>query len=295
VPPADDPERLLHDAAESVDLRSALDRMSRDLPDAAQMARLAARLGIAEPPPVDPSAGRFGAAKLAAGAGIVGIGALAVWLATRGETSGVTAPEANAPAPPVVEAATDSPSLRADAPRPRGSFRARGAGAEPASAPAAREPNAPAAPDPNAPPAGETARVASGSASRVEPGARREDGAAVRDGAASSVATSRANVTTGTSEGALPKAPSAPPPTETELLRDARLALDGNAAQALALSERHQREYPGGALTQEREVIAITALVRLGRSGDARARAERFVRVYPKSPYRQRIDALVAP
>ena len=48
MPSADDPSRLLDDPAESADLRRGLERMSRDLPDAEVMGRLAARLGIAE-------------------------------------------------------------------------------------------------------------------------------------------------------------------------------------------------------------------------------------------------------
>ncbi|HEX6274902.1 MAG TPA: hypothetical protein VFZ53_17790 [Polyangiaceae bacterium] len=286
---ADDPERLLDDVTESADLRSALGRMSRELPDAEQMARLAGRLGIANPPPVDSGAGRLGAAKVAAGAGVVALGVLAVWLSTRGETSGVTAPGADGPAPPPgvsAAAMTESPSRRAEAPRIAHPARELDAGAP-------RE-SAPLSPATNAEPVVQAAPLAESSASPVERDVQREGDSIARDAAGSGVGPSRSSAAAGTNEpGGPAKAAPRPPPTETELLRAARLTLDGSPAQALGLSERHRSEYPNGALTQEREVIAITALVRLGRSGDARARAERFARAYPSSPYQRRIDALL--
>jgi hypothetical protein len=54
-------------------------------------------------------------------------------------------------------------------------------------------------------------------------------------------------------------------PSEIELLRDARLALKQAPARALTLVEAHTRAYPAGKLTQERELIGISALVALGR------------------------------
>jgi hypothetical protein len=46
-------------------------------------------------------------------------------------------------------------------------------------------------------------------------------------------------------------------------------------------------------LAQEREVIAIDALVRLGRRGEADARARRFVGAYPGSPDVQRVETIL--
>ena len=51
--------------------------------------------------------------------------------------------------------------------------------------------------------------------------------------------------------------------------------------------------YPGGALVQEREVIAISALAAMGRSGEARARAQRFLAAFPRSAHRRRLEVLV--
>jgi hypothetical protein len=84
-------------------------------------------------------------------------------------------------------------------------------------------------------------------------------------------------------------------PSEAELLQDARAALNSSPAVALGLTEKHRQEYARGAYAQERELIAITALARLGRSGDAAARAERFRRAYPTSAYLRQIDRLVGP
>jgi hypothetical protein len=46
-------------------------------------------------------------------------------------------------------------------------------------------------------------------------------------------------------------------------------------------------------LAQEREVIAIEALKRLGRDGDARWRAEQFDRAYPDSVHKRKVDGVV--
>ncbi|MDF3071247.1 MAG: hypothetical protein K0R38_6848 [Polyangiaceae bacterium] len=82
-------------------------------------------------------------------------------------------------------------------------------------------------------------------------------------------------------------------PTEIELLRDARLSLKSSPAHALELAESHARSYPSGKLTQERELIAISALVSLGRRTAALSRASRFERAFPQSPYRKQIGDLL--
>lgn len=82
-------------------------------------------------------------------------------------------------------------------------------------------------------------------------------------------------------------------PTEIELLRDARLALKQSPARALELAESHARTYPNGKLTQERELMAITALVALGRRTAALSRASRFEQSFPQSPYRKQIGELL--
>jgi RNA polymerase sigma-70 factor (ECF subfamily) len=91
----------------------------------------------------------------------------------------------------------------------------------------------------------------------------------------------------------------APPPkvlpaeSEAALLGRAQDALADRPGQSLALCAKHQASFPQGNLTQEREVIAIDALVRLGRAAEAEARADRFESSYPTSGHRRRIDSLL--
>jgi outer membrane protein assembly factor BamD (BamD/ComL family) len=79
------------------------------------------------------------------------------------------------------------------------------------------------------------------------------------------------------------------------LLRLAQDALAANPSRALALVSEHKSEYPKSALAQERELIAITALVRLGRSSEAEARAERFRKAYPGSAYERQLSKVLPP
>jgi hypothetical protein len=82
------------------------------------------------------------------------------------------------------------------------------------------------------------------------------------------------------------------PPREIDLLDPAHQALRANdAARALALADRHAELYARGAMSEEREAIAIEALHRLGR--DARIRFEEFVVRFPRSGYRARLERLV--
>lgn len=87
--------------------------------------------------------------------------------------------------------------------------------------------------------------------------------------------------------------PPLPSVDELSVLHQAQAALRRNPAEALALSARHAREFPGGALAQEREVIAIDALLRLGRIDEGTARAQRFTARYPGSAHAQRVDQLL--
>lgn len=76
------------------------------------------------------------------------------------------------------------------------------------------------------------------------------------------------------------------------LLRDARASLDTRPTHTLTLVERHAAAFPS-MLDQERELIAIEALLRLGRAEEGRARAERFAAEHPRSTYLPRLEALV--
>jgi hypothetical protein len=81
------------------------------------------------------------------------------------------------------------------------------------------------------------------------------------------------------------------PENELVLLERSRAALDRDPAAALSLAEAHARSYPSGIFAQEREMLAIEALLKLKRKADARARAERFVERYPDSPQAPRVRA----
>lgn len=90
-----------------------------------------------------------------------------------------------------------------------------------------------------------------------------------------------------------PRQPALTPPSELELIAEARRAMASSPARALRQAERHRRAYPRGELEQEREVIAIEALHRLGRDRPAARRAERFLGRYAGSPYREQVRRLV--
>ena len=91
--------------------------------------------------------------------------------------------------------------------------------------------------------------------------------------------------------------PSPPPAAsslaaERAMLDDARGALgSGDAAKALALADEHGRHFPRAQLGEEREAIAIQALVALGRNDEARGRAARFRAATPNSLFLPAIDS----
>jgi hypothetical protein len=85
----------------------------------------------------------------------------------------------------------------------------------------------------------------------------------------------------------------APDVDELGLLREAQKALASDPASALRLANRHAQRFSHGLLAQEREVVAIDALTRLGRQPEARARAARFRASHPGSAYLPRIERLV--
>jgi hypothetical protein len=84
---------------------------------------------------------------------------------------------------------------------------------------------------------------------------------------------------------------------ERALLDTARAdAARGEPAFALEQVARHARQFPQGRLSEEREALAVRALLALGRKGEARARAEAFRGAYPRSFLMPVIDsALSAP
>ncbi len=87
------------------------------------------------------------------------------------------------------------------------------------------------------------------------------------------------------------KAP-ASKPTEVALLRQAQQALKSDPQRALSLAQQHSRLYPSGHLNQEREVIRIEALRRLGRDTEAKRLGDRFEKRFPDSAHRSKVDTV---
>jgi hypothetical protein len=91
------------------------------------------------------------------------------------------------------------------------------------------------------------------------------------------------------------KPPAAAAIKESELLEAAQRALGTNPERALALTQTHRQRFPNGALAQEREVIAIEALSRLGRKNDAKRQSEAFEKTYPGSAHQRKVESAVEP
>ncbi len=81
--------------------------------------------------------------------------------------------------------------------------------------------------------------------------------------------------------------------SEASILMRAQDALRGEPARALALTDLHLARFPGGRLLQDREVIAVTALLGMGRAAEARARATRFLASFPTSADGRRLLVLI--
>ncbi len=81
---------------------------------------------------------------------------------------------------------------------------------------------------------------------------------------------------------------------ELELLRRAQHALAGDAQEALRFVQEHERAYPDGVLEQERELLAIAALLSLHDHASARHRAQAFRRTFPHSVHLRRLDRMLA-
>ncbi len=77
-------------------------------------------------------------------------------------------------------------------------------------------------------------------------------------------------------------------------LDHARAALTaGDASRAKKLVDAYESEYPGGAFTQEAEVVRIDALVHEGNHDGAERAGKHFLAAYPKSPHAGRVRALL--
>lgn len=77
---------------------------------------------------------------------------------------------------------------------------------------------------------------------------------------------------------------------ELVLLRRAKAAVDrGDADEALALLDRHEKTYPNGILAEERGATRVLALCSAGRTREAKTSASDFLAKYPHSPSAVRV------
>jgi hypothetical protein len=83
------------------------------------------------------------------------------------------------------------------------------------------------------------------------------------------------------------------PLAELALLDRARRVMATNPARALALSEQHRQSYRSGQFAEERELLAIEALVRLHQPEAAERRARAFSRAHPNSVHAHRLEVIL--
>jgi len=81
--------------------------------------------------------------------------------------------------------------------------------------------------------------------------------------------------------------------TELDLIQRAQTALASHPHRALAVTREHARAYPAGEFVQEREVIAVEALARLGRREEAVRRALALAHAFPNTPYATRLEKAI--
>jgi hypothetical protein len=116
---------------------------------------------------------------------------------------------------------------------------------------------------------------------------------------------SSSDVTDASGEHGRVRAPSTKPPpapqkpandaiAELALLEQAHRALAGAPAKALAAVETHARRFPTSQYAQERELIAIEALLASKQVERARVRGARFLALYPRSSHGRKVRSLIA-
>jgi hypothetical protein len=262
-----DPVRLKSSADAPALVVSALERARADAPDAARLGKIAAgvvaELGLPSP---DGGGGGGGGAEGGGGAGGAGGGAGAVGGIAGGASAATLAKIGAATlgvgaAIAAVVVASQSPSQPATTSSTKEATQA--TDAAPATAVASAAQSAPTSIAVEDLPSAPTASTTSTTSTKT--------GTAAASGT-DPAATERAEVT---------------------LLAQAQSALTTQPAETLARCDEHARRFAGGTLAQEREVLAIDALLRLGRRSEAEARAARFRGSFPKSGHLRRIDALL--
>ena len=77
---------------------------------------------------------------------------------------------------------------------------------------------------------------------------------------------------------------------EFMIIKRAQDTVLADPARALELVDEHARAFPSGELVQEREVVAVEALARLGRKAEATRRANALITRHPRTPYVIRLE-----
>jgi hypothetical protein len=97
-------------------------------------------------------------------------------------------------------------------------------------------------------------------------------------------------------EGGVPPALTAPPSigADLRLLTEAQQSLGTDPTKALSLLNDHAKRFPTSKFAQERETLAVAALVTLGRTEDAQKRADAFKTTYPDSPNIRRLERILS-
>ncbi len=233
------------------------------------------------------------AAKIAASiGGVVALG-IAIALLGRGTPEPTAGPHANSrdAAPPTAPDVHSSPMSPASAPTAIARLAPQTAPvvenpAALAVAPSAPTPNGVAPHDQSPAPLGAVPPADSERNAGSEPNASARSSSSTPRSASDAPAASERSANTEE-----PELPTREP--EIALLKRAREALARNPGTALALAEQHRELYPKGRLGQEREVIAVTALMRMGLPTSAKDRAEQFKRSYPRSAYIGQLERIV--
>ena len=289
----DDPWQLDRlSAADAPELCRAVDAAKRQLPNASQLAVLAASLPLQGLPlPNNEGLGsalraapRFRMKWLVIGAGVIGATVLSVKVAS----PPVVDSQRTTPRAPAASSDRDLPSI----------------GAGPMSVPGSRVAHAgkstisptPSRPEPVSNGDAEASRLPLAASGPALEAVTPNSPAPARAAPEPAIPTIPSVVGPRTSQspskpaqGSSLEAGSKVQPSELELLRDARLALRSSPALALGLTEQHSALYPRGKMAQERELIAISALAQLGRHAAVLSRAQRFAHDFPSSPYRKQI------
>jgi hypothetical protein len=84
------------------------------------------------------------------------------------------------------------------------------------------------------------------------------------------------------------------PGNELRLLTQAQDVISADPAKALEICKEHAKRFPASKFAEDREVLAVAALVSLGRTDEARERADAFRVAFPGSASQRRIDQILS-